>query len=90
MIPHSTGHAAKHALRMSGVFVKLQPEDFQNLLNRNEGLAVVTTSTRFFGTTFTYVTAYKGLVFFCKSKNPLSVASRHEIINAQTVSLPLV
>ena len=86
MVPH-TVHAT-HAPKMNGVFVKLQPEDFQNLLNRNEGLAVVTTSTSFFGTTFTYVTSYK--VFFCKSKHQLSIASRHETIQAQTVSLPVI
>lgn len=90
MMPHSTVHAGQHTSKMNGVFVKLQPEDFQNLLNRNEGLAVVTSSVSFFGTTFTYVTSYKGLVFYCKSKQQLSVASRHEIIRAQSVSLPVM
>lgn len=88
MVPH-TVHAT-HAPKMNGVFIKLQPEDFQNLLNRNEGLAVVTTSTSFFGTTFAYVTSYKGLVFYCKSKSQLSIASRHETIVAQSVSLPVM
>ncbi len=90
MVPHSTVHAGQQATKMNGVFVKFQPEDFQNLLNRNEGLAVVTTSTSFFGTTFTYVTSYKGLVFYCKSKHQLSIASRHETIQAQSVSLPVL
>lgn len=89
MVPHSTVHAAQHT-KMNGVFVKLHPDDFQNLLNRSEGLAVVTTSTTFFGTTFTYVTSYKGLVFYCKSKSQLSISSRHETILAQAVSLPIV
>ncbi|MBX2899626.1 MAG: hypothetical protein KF775_08245 [Cyclobacteriaceae bacterium] len=89
MIPHNA-HAARQALKMNGVFVRLAPEDFQNLLNRNEGLAVVTASVTFLGTTFTYLTAYKGLVFYCKSKQQLSVSSRHETILAQSVSLPVM
>lgn len=88
MIPHAAYHNSQQALRMNGVFIKLTPEDFQNLLNRNEGLAVVTTSTHFFGTTFTYVTSYKGLIFYCKTKSQLSVSSKHESILAQSVALP--
>jgi hypothetical protein len=90
MVPHSTVHSAQQPVKMNGVFVRLAPEDFQNLLNRNEGLAVVTTSTTFFGTTFTYVTSYKGLVFYCKTKAQLSIASRHETIVAQAISLPVM
>jgi hypothetical protein len=90
MTPHTVHHNSQHALRMNGAFVKLTPEDFQNLLNRNEGLAVVTTSTTFFGTTFTYVTSHKGLIFFCKTKSQLSVSTKHETILAQTVALPIV
>lgn len=90
MVPHSTAHAGQHTSKMNGVFVKLQPEDFQNLLSRNEGLAVVATSTTFFGTTYTYVTSYKGLVFYCKTKSQLSISSRHETIVAQSISLPVV
>jgi hypothetical protein len=88
MIPHSTAHMANQPIKMTGVFIRLSPEDFQNMLNRNEGLAVVTTSTSFFGITYTYVTSYKGLVFYCKAKSQLSISSRHETIVAQTISLP--
>ncbi|MBX2897203.1 MAG: hypothetical protein KF763_17280 [Cyclobacteriaceae bacterium] len=88
MIAHTTYHNSQHALKMNGAFIKLTPEDFQNLLNRNEGLAVVTTITTFFGTTFTYVTSHKGLIFFCKTKSQLSVSNRHETILAQSITLP--
>ncbi|MCW5912756.1 MAG: hypothetical protein KIT62_16925 [Cyclobacteriaceae bacterium] len=90
MAPHSTVHIAQQPVKMNGVFVRLSPEDFQSLLNRNEGLAVITTSTSFFGITFTYVTSYKGLVFYCKTKSQLSVPGRHETIQAQSVSLPVM
>jgi len=90
MVPHTVYHNSQQALKMNGAFIKLTPEDFQNLLNRNEGLAVVTTSTSFFGTTFTYVTSHKGLIFYCKTKSQLSVSNKHEKILVQSVSLPVM
>jgi hypothetical protein len=87
---HTGNHYAQQALKMNGAFIKLTPENFQNLLNRNEGLAVVTSSVTFFGTTFTYVTSYKGLIFFCKTKSQLSIAGRHETIQAESLSLPIM
>lgn len=87
---HTTNHAQHNALKMNGVFVKLERFDFQNLLNRNENLAVVVYQSNFFGTTFTYVTSHKGLAFFCKTKEPLSLPSKHEIFTAASIALPVL
>lgn len=89
MVPYTAVHA-QQPVKMNGVFVRLSPEDFQTLLNRNEGLAVVTASTSFFGTSYTYVTSHKGLVFYCKTKSQLSVSGKHETFQAQSVSLPVM
>lgn len=86
-----TAHHDQHnALKMNGVFVKLDRSDFQNLLNRNENLAVVVSQSNFFSTTFTYITSHKGLAFYCKTKEPLSIPAKHEIFKAASVSLPLM
>lgn len=85
----TTPHTHHHALKMNGVFVKLERYDFQNLLNRNDNLAVVVYQNNFFGTTFTYVTSHKGLAFFCKTKEQLSIPGKHEIFNAASLALPL-
>lgn len=87
---HTTHHAQHNALKMSGVFVKLDRSDFQNLLNRNENLAVVVYESNFFGTKFTYITSHKGLAFFCKTKEALSVPGRHEVFNAKSITLPVI
>lgn len=87
---HTTNHAQHNALKMNGVFVKLDRSDFQNLINRNDNLAVVVYQSNFFGTTFTYVTSHKGLAFFCKTKEPLSLPGKHEVFNASSISLPVI
>lgn len=86
---HTTHYAQHNALKMNGVFVKLDRADFQNLLNRNENLAVVVYQSKFFGTSFTYVSSHKGLAFYCKTKDPLSLPGKHEIFNAASIALPL-
>jgi len=87
---HTVHQGNNQALKMNGVFIRLTPEDFQNMLNRNENLAVVISSVKFFGTTHTYVTSHKGLLFYCKGKEQLSVPSKHEIIHASSMSLPVI
>lgn len=87
---HTTNHAQHNALKMNGVFVKLDRMDFQNLINRNDNLAIVVNQINFFGTSFTYITSHKGLAFICKTKEPLSLPSKHEIFNAKSIALPLL
>lgn len=87
---HSSHYAQHNALKMNGVFVKLSPSDFQNLINRNDDLAIVVSQSVFFGTTFTYLTAYKGLTFYCKTKNQLSIPGKHEVFSAASLSLPVM
>lgn len=90
MITHSSHYAQHNALKMSGVFVKLTPSDFQNLINKHDDLAIVFSKTTFFGTTFSYVTAHKGLTFFCKTKDPLSLPGKHEVFSVNYLSLPVM
>lgn len=87
---HTTVHHSQQALKMNGAFIKLTAEDFQNLLNRNENLAVVLSKASFFKTTYTYVTSHKGLIFYCKNDEQLSVPSKHELINSSSISLPVM
>lgn len=87
---HTAVHHSQQALKMNGAFIKLTPEDFQNLLNRNENLAVAVSKASFFKTTYTYVTSHKGLIFYCKHNEQLSIPSKHETINTSSISLPVM
>jgi hypothetical protein len=87
---HTAHYAQQNALKMSGVFVKLTPSDFQNLINKHDNLAIVFSKSSFFGTSFSYVTAHKGLTFFCKTKDQLSLPSKHEVFSVAHLSLPVM
>lgn len=87
MIPVHYGHP-QQAIKMNGVFVQITTSDFQNLLNKNENLMVVVSKTGLFTTQYLHLTSYKGLVFYCKAKEPLSISYRHEVIQASSVFLP--
>ena len=61
----STTHhgQVQEALKMNGVFVKITPLDFRNILQKQEGLMVVISKYGIFSDVFLYLTSYKGFIF---------------------------
>jgi hypothetical protein len=80
--------AAMNAIKASGAIVQVAPEDFQRLVMRLDDPLVVVNESSFFGTRYKYLTAYKGLVFYTKSREPLSVGGRAELIRAKRIWIP--
>ena len=80
--------AIAQAIRASGVIVKLEPEEFQRILDRIKEPLVVVSEGGFFGTTYHYLTSYKGLAFHTQSSVPLHLASRVETIIAKKIWIP--
>jgi hypothetical protein len=80
--------AIAQAIKASGAIVRVTPEDFQSILSRSEHPLVVMSVFRFFGTTYKYLTGYKGLVFFTKSSSPLQIDGRAELIAARRIWIP--
>ena len=80
--------AIAQAIKASGAIVRVAPEDFQMILSKGENPLVVIAVSKFFGTTYKYLTGYKGLVFYAKSSTPLQIDSRHEIITAKKIWIP--
>lgn len=78
----------QNVIKMSGAFVKISPEDFQNVLAKAEGLMVIESKTGVFTSKFLYVTSCKGFYFFCKSKSQLMISSKHDKVFAESVQLP--
>ena len=89
MVPHAQYGHIQQALKMNGVFVKITKEDFQNLINRNEGLVIVVSKTGLFSNQYLHVTSYKGLVFYCKNKDVLSISNKNETLYSNSISLPV-
>jgi hypothetical protein len=79
---------AANAVKAMGGIVQLEPEDFQRLVQRIDDALVVTAETRFLGTRYQYITGHPGLVFYAKSREPLRLGSRAEVVRARRIAMP--
>lgn len=77
-----------NAIRASGVIVRVEPDDFLELLHRQEGPLVVHSSIWIFRTSHQYLTSYKGLAFFAKSSEELSLPDDVELVEARRMWIP--
>lgn len=89
MIPHTHANQ-QQALKMQGVFVKIEPGDFQNLVYRDDSLLIVISKSGLFSERHLYLTSYKGFVFYCKSKEEISIPVKNEKIFSSSVTLPIM
>ena len=80
--------AAMQAAKAAGTIVHLEPDEFRHILDRSEAPLVVTAPGGFFGNGFRYLTSYRGLAFFTKSDEQISLPSRAEVIHAKKIWVP--
>jgi hypothetical protein len=84
----AAGAAIANAIKASGVLIRVEPEDFSQILTRNtEGLVVYATGG-IFTKNHQYLTSYKGLSFFTKAAQPLSLPGKCEVILAKNIWIP--
>lgn len=79
--------AIANAIKASGVLVKVEPEEFRKLLERQRDGLVVVAESGVFGTKYEYLTSYKGLAFHTRSKEALPLGSA-EVVAAKSISIP--
>ncbi len=82
--------AIAQAIKASGAIVKVEPLDFLALLQFADNPLVVYCESRFFSfsTSYQYLMGYKGLVFFAKSRTPLMLPDKIEIVVAKKILIP--
>jgi hypothetical protein len=80
--------AIARATKASGVIVRLEPNEFIQILSRQDAPLVVTARGGFFGTNYQYLTSYKGLAFFTKSATPIPLPDGTEIVTADRIWIP--
>lgn len=80
--------AIAQAIKASGAIVKVEPLDFMAILEQAENPLVVYCERRFFSTSYQYLTGYKGLVFYTKSRMPLMLPDKIEIVVAKKIWIP--
>ncbi|MCL1886228.1 MAG: hypothetical protein FWF98_05710 [Dehalococcoidia bacterium] len=89
----ATAAAAAHAalvqaVKASGVLVRLEPDDFMRILNKNRDGLVVLAQGGFMNRGFSYLTSYKGLAFYTKSPVELDLPGSVEVVNAKQIWIP--
>jgi len=80
--------AIANAIKASGAIVRMEPDEFERLLHRAENPLLVCATGGLFRTNFQYLFGYKGMVFFTKASQPLSVPPGTEIVRAEKIWIP--
>lgn len=76
------------ATKASGTIVKVEPDVFARLLTKIESPLVVYSEGGIISTNHQYLTSYKGLAFFTKADEPISLPKAAEVIVAQKIWIP--
>jgi hypothetical protein len=90
---HTAGAAAAaaiaQAIKASGAIVRMEPNDFLQIVYRAEEPLVVMATSKVFGkVSYKYITSHKGLAFYTKSSKHLDLGSGAELVSAKTIWIP--
>jgi hypothetical protein len=80
--------AIQNVIKACGSIIHLEPEDFDKMLATLDSPLVVTAESGVFSTTYKYVTHYKGLTLYCKSKEELRLPAKAEVLRAKSIVVP--
>ena len=78
---------AMNASKAMGSIVTVEPEQFLDIIAKTENPLIVHSPSGLL-TKNKYITSYKGLVFFTKTKDELLIPASAEIVNAKKISIP--
>ena len=80
--------AAAMAIKASGAIVRVEPDMFLSLVNRTDNPLVIVSQSKFFTTSYKYLTKYKGFFFFTKTSAQLNLPGKAERIAAKSIMVP--
>jgi hypothetical protein len=76
------------AAKAFGSIVRIEPADFDALVQRQDKPLVVFSKGGVFSTKYQYLMGYKGLVFYTKTATPLNLPPGAEVIKAKKIWIP--
>ncbi len=88
IISYDYSYSNTRAIKASGAIVTLEPDDFARLLNKTEKSLVVMALGGWRKHDYHYLSAYKGLIFYTKSKVKLSFPGGTELITSRHIWIP--
>jgi hypothetical protein len=80
--------AIANAIKVSGVIVRVDPVEFQNILRKIERPLIVCAEGGIFSAKYQYLVSYKGLAFFTKSTAQMVLPAGAETIMAKKIWAP--
>lgn len=80
--------AIANAVKASGAIVRVEPNAFSAIISKGNNLLVVVAEGGMFTKNFQYLTSYKGLFFFTKSSQPISLPRNVEVVTAEKIWVP--
>lgn len=81
--------AINEAIKASGAIIRIESDEFSRLISKmDDGLVIEKPSGGFFSGGYKYSTSYKGFIFYCKSKEQITIPSRLESITAKHIWVP--
>ena len=80
--------AIARAIKASGAIVRLEPADFLTILGKTRAPLVVISEGGLLKKNHQYLSAYKGLIFFAKSADPLPLPGDAEVVAAKQIWIP--
>jgi len=80
--------AVANAIKASGAIVRVASHDFAAILEKAQEPLVVCAESHFLSASYQYLTGYKGLVFYTKSKTPFTFSPEVELVMAKKIWIP--
>ena len=80
--------AAAQAIKASGAIVRVEPDEFRKLLNRNADGLVVHAVVWLFSPGHKYLMGYKGLAFYTSSREPVPLPGTCQVVEARKIWIP--
>lgn len=80
--------AIANAVKASGAIVRIEAEGFLKITSKVDNPLVVFARGGWPVRNYQYLTSYKGLIFFTKSREPITLGSDIELVTADTIWVP--
>lgn len=77
-----------NAIKACGTLVTVGPNEFMAILAKMDDPLVVWAEGGLFARHFRYLTSYRGLAFYCRSRTQLQIPAGAELIAAGKISMP--
>jgi hypothetical protein len=77
-----------NAVEASGAIVRVEPTSFSTIVSKGNNLVVVVAEGGIFSKRYQYFTSYKGLLFYAKSPQPITLTRNVEVVTAGKIWVP--